>query len=303
MTRFSLASIVCCILLSSSSSGVETCDPLIDIVFLYDESFSIPDNAFPQMKEFLVNIVKQFDVGQNAAQFAAICFGSDTKDHFFLKNHPTKQTVIDAIHAFKPGARGLTYTGKGLERIKNEYLKAANGGDRPSVTKVIIILTDGASTDNPIPIANQLKTDKVYIFGVAVGKFDLNEINKIASGPDFVYHVDDFSDLKTTVVQKIAENICTNIVPADDKDSEICDKDSVSKDSSNKQHRYGQVPIKIDLSIPILLSQNVGKVPEGAYKESNKGPYVHLGHVPAATYPYKAGTYNHVPVEDETTSY
>ncbi|CAC5426807.1 COL6A [Mytilus coruscus] len=273
--------------------GEETCDPLIDIVFMYDESFSIPNNAFPQMKEFLVNIVKQFDVGQNAAQFAALCFGTETKDHFFLKDHTTKQTVIDAINAFQPGVRGKTNTGKGLERIRNQYFKAANGGGRPSVTKMIIVLTDGISTDKPIPVANQLKSDKVTIFGVAVGKFNLDEINKIASGPDFVHHVDDFSALNI-MVQKIVDDICKNI------DS---DKDSDSSDSSNKQQRYGQVPIRIDLSIPIVLSQKVGEVPKDAHKEANKGNYVHLGHDPAATYPYKAGTYNHIPVEDEKTSY
>ncbi|CAG2253960.1 COL6A [Mytilus edulis] len=145
------------------------------------------------MKEFLVNIVKRFDVGQNAAQFAAICFGTNTKDHFFLKEHPTKQSVIDAINAFKPGQRGSTFTGKGLERIRNEYFKAANGGGRPSVTKVIIVLTDGVSSDTPIPIANKLKSEKVYIFGVGVGNgINLNEISKIASGPDYVNLVDDF---------------------------------------------------------------------------------------------------------------
>ncbi|XP_071132969.1 collagen alpha-1(XII) chain-like [Mytilus edulis] len=226
---------------------------------------------------------------------AAICFGTNTKDHFFLKEHPTKQSVIDAINAFKPGQRGSTFTGKGLERIRNEYFKAANGGGRPSVTRVIIVLTDGVSSDKPIPIANKLKSEKVYIFGVGVGNgINLNEISKIASGPDYVNLVDDFLGLKTTVVQKIAEKICTNIVPANNKNGENSDKDSDSKGS-----RYGQVPIRIDLSIPIMLSQNVGQVPEDA--ESKKRYYAQLGH--AAKYPYKAGTYNHIPVKDPKSSY
>lgn len=61
-------------------------------------------------------------------------------------------------------------------------------------------------------LTNKLKSEKVYIFGVGVGNgINLNEISKIASGPDYVNLVDDFLGLKTTVVQKIAEKICTNI--------------------------------------------------------------------------------------------
>ena len=105
----------------------DSCDAIIDMVFLFDESGSIASNAtnFVEMKNFMINIVNAFDpVGPTGAQFAALCFATDVKDHFFLNQHDSAQEVEDAITGFSVGAGGSTAIGKGLRvrRYLNEMM-------------------------------------------------------------------------------------------------------------------------------------------------------------------------------------
>ena len=74
-----------------------------------------------------------------------------------------------------------------------------------------MVLTDGVSNtgEDPVPVAQELKDDGVLVFSVGVGSFNSTQLEAIASGPDFVFLVDNFPDLNTKV-QEIVEMACEN---------------------------------------------------------------------------------------------
>ena len=71
------------------------------------------------------------------------------------------------------------------------------------------MLTDGMSSDDPVPVATELKTGGVLIFSVGVGNINMAQLKAISSGDDFVVHVNNFPQLNTKV-QDIVKTACEN---------------------------------------------------------------------------------------------
>jgi hypothetical protein len=89
-----------------------------------------------------------------------------------------------------------------FQRIKEKYFKQENGGKRPCVVEMIVVLTDGKNNigELPGPVAEELKAGGVIIFAVGVGnKTDGAELVQISSGSEFVHSVNNGVDLSTLV--------------------------------------------------------------------------------------------------------
>lgn len=101
-----------------------TCNAVADVIFVYDTSGSIGSPTkqanFDAMKEFMINIVNEFDpVGATGTQFAALCFSVDPKPHFYLNDNNNdadpQQATKDVIQAFSTAPNGKTAIGDALK--------------------------------------------------------------------------------------------------------------------------------------------------------------------------------------------
>jgi len=127
----------------------------VNLIFVLDESTSVNNENFDLMKSFLSHLVGRLDVDSGHTRVGLVCFSSDvdTEEAFNLNAHSSKASVQSAISSLTY-SMGITNTAKALRYVRKTMLTSA-AGDRPDVNNVVIVLTDGISTN---PEATQVCT-------------------------------------------------------------------------------------------------------------------------------------------------
>ncbi|XP_078084797.1 collagen alpha-3(VI) chain-like isoform X2 [Mustelus asterias] len=177
-----------------------------DIVFLVDTSWSIGQENFQNVREFLFRVIKAFDIGENRFRFGLVQYSEKPQAEFHLNTYFTKQDIL--FHIWNMSYKGGgTKTGLALEYlIKDQLTKATGSRAEQGVPQIIIVLTDGRSQDDVIPPSASLKSAEAIIFAIGVQQAVEWELKEIASAPHerFVYHLNDFAALKGIVNDLVA---------------------------------------------------------------------------------------------------
>ncbi|KAJ7984485.1 hypothetical protein DPEC_G00355310 [Dallia pectoralis] len=188
--------------------SLEDCPGQTDIAFLLDGSGSIDPSDFTKMKTFVKTLITKFF--QKNTQFAIIQFSTDAKIHMsfkdFKNNIPSWQSILDGISQF----RKMTSTAKAINTIVQDVF-IARQGFRPNAKKVLIVITDGMSTDsyNLKSAIQAAESAKITRFAIGVGSAfhwtaAVNELAFIATVPpspqtvpptNFMFQVDNFQAL------------------------------------------------------------------------------------------------------------
>lgn len=93
-----------------------------DFVFLLDSSGSETTKGFKTQLAFISNFTSNFEVGADKAQFAAVTFSTGVHKNFYLNEHATQASVLDAINKIQY-SDGETYTDLGLNFVRNNVLQ------------------------------------------------------------------------------------------------------------------------------------------------------------------------------------
>merc|ERR1712048_237759 len=174
----------------------------VDVAFLIDSSGSIHSQDYELMKKWLVDFTKNFAIGDYNAKFAIVQYAKKIESVFTF-NHNT--TDLDKAVTNMQQIRGQTFTGQALEYAKDNVF-TLEAGSRPDVAKVIILITDGKATDDPLEIAKLIHDWKVLVYTVGVGQADQQELLQIASEKDNHYDVKNYnsiSDIKKSLLGKV----------------------------------------------------------------------------------------------------
>lgn len=171
--------------------------PLSAVCFALDQSSSIR-SFYDQEVEFVNDIATGLDGRTVSVEYSAVGFSDKTN----TINRGTKD-----LRAFKravqnsPPDFGGTNIRAGLEDCFRLVENAAG-------IRVIIVITDGISNTNPIPLAEQIKRTKdTYIFAVGIGsRVNTNVLRQVASGPGFLISTT-FEGLPNRVA-KIIDTLC-----------------------------------------------------------------------------------------------
>ena len=84
-----------------------------------------------------------------------------------------------------PYLKGGTLTGKALHYVKVELFDKTG---RQGVPKVLIVMTDGKSTDDVVNPANVLSEANITVFAIGIGRsYDMQQLQQIASKPEIKY--------------------------------------------------------------------------------------------------------------------
>lgn len=131
-----------------------------------------------------------FLIGPDKTHVGAVLFASKVLKTFSLLDDNAE------IHKAKKSFEGL---GPGGATNTGEAFKAAREvvfgkeGDRPDKPNVVLVVTDGESTDREVLEAEipKMKRDGVKIISIGVGKgYDTAELNMMATSPEYVKTVD-----------------------------------------------------------------------------------------------------------------
>jgi len=118
-----------------------------DIVFVVDESGSIGSTNFDLVKSFLSQLVGRLDIDSGNTRVGLITYSSGIGDGFNLIDYNTVASVQSAISSLSYSGGG-TNTAGALAYVRTTMLTSA-AGDRGDVPNVVVVLTDGQSSNKP----------------------------------------------------------------------------------------------------------------------------------------------------------
>ncbi|KAL2099144.1 hypothetical protein ACEWY4_005624 [Coilia grayii] len=185
-------------------------DVQADVVLLVDGSYSIGLANFAKVRAFLEVLVNSFDIGPNKVQISLVQYSRDPHTEFTLNKHHDIASMVKAVKTF-PYRGGSTNTGKAMTYVREKIFVQARGA-RHNVPRVMVLITDGKSSDSfKDPAANLRKSD-VEIFAVGVKDAVRSELEAIANHPSdtHVYEVEDF-DAFERISKELTQSICLRI--------------------------------------------------------------------------------------------
>ncbi|XP_023805045.1 integrin alpha-M-like [Oryzias latipes] len=173
-----------------------------DIAFLLDGSGSVLPEDFVTVKTFVKNLMDSLN--QKGTKFAIAQFAKKEQFtiHYNFNTFPT-HNWNETIHGIQH-LRGHTYTAAAIKSLV-EDLFTPSGGSRPDAKKILIVITDGKSSDpEDLPAAlAEAEKKNITRFAIGVGSdFEKTEakeeLNNIASPPpeNHVFQVEGFNALE-----------------------------------------------------------------------------------------------------------
>ncbi|KAM6912519.1 collagen alpha-1(XII) chain-like isoform 2-T2 [Xenentodon cancila] len=185
-------------------------DVQADVVLLVDGSYSIGLQNFAKVRAFLEVLVNSFDIGPNKIQISLVQYSRDPHTEFALNTHHDINTVVKAVRSF-PYRGGSTNTGRAMAYVREKIFIPARGA-RDNVPRVMVLITDGKSSDSFKDAATKLRNIDVEIFAVGVKDAVRTELEAIANEPadTHVYEVEDF-DAFQRISKELTQSICLRI--------------------------------------------------------------------------------------------
>ncbi|XP_067222856.1 collagen alpha-1(XII) chain isoform X4 [Chanodichthys erythropterus] len=185
-------------------------DVQADIVLLVDGSYSIGLANFAKVRAFLEVLVNSFDIGPNKVQISLVQYSRDPHTEFALNKHHDIATVVKAVRTF-PYRGGSTNTGKAMTYVREKIFVSGRGA-RDNVPRVMVLITDGKSSDSFKDPAKKLRDTDVEIFAVGVKDAVRTELEAIANAPadNHVFEVEDF-DAFERISKELTTSICLRI--------------------------------------------------------------------------------------------
>ncbi|XP_044860729.1 collagen alpha-6(VI) chain-like [Mauremys mutica] len=187
-----------------------------DIYVLIDGSTSIHPVDFGDIKNFLKEVIKMFNIGPNKVRFGAVQFSHNRRVEFELDEYSKRddlETAIDNIRQIT----GDTYTGEALTFMQPLFKKAREqrAGRVPCH---LIVLTDGESHDSVKEPAERLRSETVNIYAIGVKDANEAQLLEIAGSKSrtfFVQEFDSLKNIKNEIVQGIRSGEACKEMTAD----------------------------------------------------------------------------------------
>ncbi|EDO47555.1 predicted protein, partial [Nematostella vectensis] len=190
------------------SSSVTVCKAKVDVGFLLDGSGSVEFYAkgnFQRCKNFINKFVKSFMVSKDDSHFGLVLFSSDSNVEFKFDDHYDAASITAAVNATNYPGMG-TYAGKGLTLAKDDLYSAPV---RSGVPRILIVMTDGISSDDVAGPAKALRDMGVEIFALGIGKnYDQGQLDSMGSDPKPDHVVTADFDKLDPVIQTIKDKAC-----------------------------------------------------------------------------------------------
>ncbi|KAM4609165.1 collagen alpha-3(VI) chain-like [Polymixia lowei] len=187
-----------------------------DIYFLVDSSWSMGQENFEHVRQFLYSVIKALHGGGgDRFKFALVQYSGSPKTEFQLNTYATVRGVLTHVRAMTYRGGG-TLTGLGLDFLIRAHLNMASGSRAgEGVAQLVVVLTDGRSQDDVAEPAQVLRLAGVEVFAVGVQDAVDWELREMASLPHdaHVFSVDTFLALRD-IIQDLVVGLCGAVTQA-----------------------------------------------------------------------------------------
>ncbi|XP_059519973.1 collagen alpha-6(VI) chain [Myotis daubentonii] len=177
-----------------------------DIYLLIDGSGSTQATDFQEMKTFLSEVVKMFNIAPQKVRVGAVQYADSWDLEFEINKYSNKQDLGKAIENIRQ-LGGSTNTGAALNFTLGLLQKAKKQrGNR--VPCHLVVLTNGVSQDSILEPANRLREELIRVYAIGVKEANQTQLREIAGEEKRVYYVNDFDALKD-IRNQVVQEICT----------------------------------------------------------------------------------------------
>uniref|UniRef100_A0A8C8RRV7 Collagen type VI alpha 6 chain n=1 Tax=Pelusios castaneus TaxID=367368 RepID=A0A8C8RRV7_9SAUR len=167
---------------------------LADIYVLIDGSTSIHPTDFGDIKNFLKEVIKMFNIGLNKVRFGAVQYSHFIEQEFELNDHTKSVDLENAIDNIRQ-IYGNTYIGAALTFMQPLFKKAREQR-AVRVPCHLIVLTDGESHDSVKEPAETLRNEQINIYSIGVKGANERQLHEISGSKSRTYFVHEFDSLK-----------------------------------------------------------------------------------------------------------
>lgn len=184
---------------------------MADIAFLLDTSVSIYEQDFTKELRFVKQLLDPLTIDDNGIQVSVSTFGSETVTHIYLDDFNNKGDLMNAIDDIKYRG-GQTKTDVAIAHARDVVFRAENGY-RKGAERLIVVVTDGLSTNNTRTVqeAELCRDLGIKMISVGVGHgVNVSELQSIASqynNGKLMFTVDGFDGLEN-IVEVVTRTAC-----------------------------------------------------------------------------------------------
>ena len=189
------------------------CPVKTDLIFVLDSSGSVGETNYRRVINFVAEFTMKMSIGRSENRVGVIIFGNEARVVINLGRYHKKNILIHTINNSIPYLRGSTNTPDALCKL----VSLVEAEARENALHIAVLLTDGKPTAfiNPCNYTStKAAGDKIrnmsniLIYAIGITN-DINddELNAIATKPEFVSHLESFSDLNS-VQNELGYHIC-----------------------------------------------------------------------------------------------
>uniref|UniRef100_A0A3Q2Q4S1 Collagen, type VI, alpha 3 n=1 Tax=Fundulus heteroclitus TaxID=8078 RepID=A0A3Q2Q4S1_FUNHE len=142
-----------------------------DIVFLVDGSNYLGSSNLPFVKDFMINIVNQLNIGPDQVQIGLVQFAERPRIEFYLNTYTNKKDIVDKISQLTLTGGAVLNTGAAMNYALNNMFQPAAGSRKPlKAEQVLVLITGGTPQDDTSAEADRLAVDNILTFTVTSGQ-------------------------------------------------------------------------------------------------------------------------------------
>ncbi|KAJ7325221.1 hypothetical protein JRQ81_018241 [Phrynocephalus forsythii] len=219
----------------SAAGQLMNCSAPVDVLFLFDGSYSIGKGSFERSKHLAIKLCDALDIGTTKVRVGAIQFSNTPRLEFSLDTYFTKQEIKNKLKkiVFRGGR---TETGRALKYILQ---KGFRGGRNSLVPQILLILTDGRSQGNVVTAVKQLKERGVVVFAIGVNFPRWEELHALASEPteQHLLFAEDASDASNGLFTTLTGNtVCSAAFPGCRAEAHLCERRTLEREKDLVGH-------------------------------------------------------------------
>ncbi|KAM9123901.1 collagen alpha-3(VI) chain isoform 3-T3 [Pangshura tecta] len=167
-----------------------------DVIFLIDSSDSVRTEGLAHIRDFIIRIVQQLDVGPNKVRIGVAQFSNTIFPEFPLRQHKTKDAVLQAIRRLRLKGGSPLNVGAALDYVvKNYFIKSAGSRIEERVPQHLVLLLGGRSQDDVTRPSALIASTGVKILGVGARNADSTQLQRITNDPRLAFIIRDFTAL------------------------------------------------------------------------------------------------------------
>ncbi|XP_061434680.1 collagen alpha-3(VI) chain-like [Lethenteron reissneri] len=158
------------------------------VVFVVDTS-TITADELKVVKTFIVGIAHHLNLAPNSVRLSVVSYGANYQKLVGPAEINSPKDLETKLGSVLVPTSGTTNTGKALTYTITDLLAK----EPADVSKSVVLITSGPSSDSVAPIPELLQKNVVSLFAVGVKSSDLKQLQTLVSRGGYYYQLSDYS--------------------------------------------------------------------------------------------------------------